>query len=296
MRFSIIVPTYNRQRILRRCLKAVTSQEYPDYEVIVVDDASGDGTREMVEREYPDVRYFQQKTNQGPAAARNRGIQEAHGEIIAFTDDDCLPPANWLSVLSAGFKVYPQAGAVGGLQEPPPEIWSQNLLARYERYRTRQVYQLGSEVKIGWPVPVGTNNLAIKKEILMQLGGFDDDFPVASGEDADLLHRLAAMDYPTVCLPLSVAHHQTYTWPSFIQQQFRRGVGATYFLAKRGLLRSLARDYLLLFGLPFLFWLDAWRSRSFQIAFVSVVSHFLQILGRIRTRSDLKTYQPKDSR
>ncbi|MEJ2353860.1 MAG: glycosyltransferase, partial [Anaerolineales bacterium] len=226
MRFSVVIPTHNPKESLRRCLVVVASQDYPDCEFIVVDDASQDGTSDLVSL----------------------------------------------------------------------EIWSQNLLARYERYRTRQVYQLGSEVKIGWPVPVGTNNLAIKKEILMQLGGFDDDFPVASGEDADLLHRLAAMDYPTVCLPLSVAHHQTYTWPSFIQQQFRRGVGATYFLAKRGLLRSLARDYLLLFGLPFLFWLDAWRSRSFQIAFVSVVSHFLQILGRIRTRSDLKTYQPKDSR
>jgi GT2 family glycosyltransferase len=211
MRFSVVIPTHNPKESLRRCLVVVASQDYPDCEFIVVDDASQDGTSDLVSL----------------------------------------------------------------------EIWSQNLLARYERYRTRQVYQRGGEVKIGWPAPVGTNNLAIKKEILVQLGGFDDDFPVAAREDVDLLHRLTNLDYPTVCLPLSVAHHQAYTWPSFIKQQYRRGVGTTYFLAIRGLLRSQVRDYLLLFGLPLLFWIEAWHSHSFQIAFVSVVSRFLQTIGRI---------------
>jgi len=77
LRFSIVIPTYNRKDTLRRCLAAATSQDYPDYEVIVVDDASTDGTDEMVRREFPQVRYIRQEPNRGPAAARNRGIEAA---------------------------------------------------------------------------------------------------------------------------------------------------------------------------------------------------------------------------
>jgi glycosyltransferase involved in cell wall biosynthesis len=284
MQFSIIIPTYNRQATLRRCLLAVTTQDHRDYEVIVVDDASEDGTAEMVKKEFPGVRYLLQEGNQGPAAARNRGIEEAHGEIIAFTDDDCIPPGNWLSEISSGFEAYPQAGAIGGLLEPHQEIWAHNLLARYELYCTRHVYHLGDEVKIAQPAPLGTHNLAVKKEILIQMKGFDENFPVPAGEDADLLHRLAELGHSSVYIPIKVTHNRSYTWPLFIKQHFQRGIGATYFLAKRGSLRSQTRDYLLLFGLPALFWVDAWRSRSLQIAFVSVISRFLQTIGRIRTR------------
>lgn len=289
MQFSIIIPTYNRQAILRRCLLAVTNQDYPDYEVIVVDDASEDSTGEMIENEFPHVRYLLQETNQGPAAARNRGIQEANGEIIAFTDDDCLPPENWLSRLSSGFEAYPQAGAIGGMLEPSQKMWANNLLARYERSCTRSVYHLGDEVKIGRPAPIGTHNLAVKKEVLIQMKGFDENFPVPAGEDADLLYRLAELGYPSVYIPLKVTHNRTYTWPLFIKQHIQRGIGATYFQAKWGSLRSQMRDYLLLFGLPVLFWVDVWRFRSFQIAFVSVISRCLQIIGRIKTRPRAKT-------
>jgi GT2 family glycosyltransferase len=285
MRFSVVIPTHNREKSLRRCLLAVTSQDYPDYEMIVVDDASQDGTADMVSLEFPHAIYLRQRSNLGPAAARNRGIREATGEVIAFTDDDCVPPSNWLFSLSAGFETYPEASAVGGLQEPPEEIWKQNPLARYERYRTRKVYKLGDGVKIGYPLPMGTNNLAIKKRLLIQVGGFDELFPVAAGEDADLLHRLVESGNPTVCLPMSVIHRQTYTWPSFFRQQIRRGVGAAYFLAKRKMLPGLTKEYLHFFALPVLFGADLSHSHSVQIAFVSTLSRLCQTLGRLQARA-----------
>ena len=287
MRFSVVIPTHNREKSLRRCLLAVTSQDYPDYEMIVVDDASQDGTADMVSLEFPHAFYLRQRSNLGPAAARNRGIQEATGEVIAFTDDDCIPPSNWLSSLAAGFEAHPQASAVGGLQEPPEEIWKQNPLARYEHYRARKVYKLGDGVKIGYPLPIGTNNLAIKKRLLIQVGGFDESFPVAAGEDADLLHRLVESGNPTVCLPMSVIHRQTYTWPSFFRQQIRRGVGAAYFLAKREMLPGLIKEYLHFFALPILFGVDLFHSHSVQIAFVSTLSRLCQTLGRLQARPNV---------
>jgi len=92
MRFSIIIPTHNRKETLRRSLSAAIVQDYLNYEVIVVDDGSSDGTGEMVRREFPHVRCIRQEPNRGPATARNQGIKVATGEITAFTDDDCLVP------------------------------------------------------------------------------------------------------------------------------------------------------------------------------------------------------------
>jgi glycosyltransferase involved in cell wall biosynthesis len=114
MRFSVVIPTHNRKDTLRRCLATATGQVYPDYEVIVVDDGSTDGTGDMVQREFPQVRYIRQDPNRGPAVARNRGIEVADGEIIAFTDDDCLLPLDFLSRLAEGYQRYPEVAGVGG--------------------------------------------------------------------------------------------------------------------------------------------------------------------------------------
>lgn len=285
MRISVVIPTYNREESLRECLREVTSQDYPDYEVVVVDDGSQDWTRAMITRDFPEVIYLRQETNRGPAAARNRGIRFASGEIIAFTDDDCVPSTDWLSRLAAGFESHPSAGAIGGLQEPPEKAWRRNQIARYDRYQTRAIYRLGDGVKTGYPLPVGTNNLMMKKCQLLELGGFDELFPGAGGEDADLLYRLAQLGKPTVCLPICVAHHQSWTWPAFIKQQIQRGVGAAYFLARRGELRRPLYELVRLLALPFLFWIDLARSHSVSIAFLSIVGRFCQTLGRIKTYS-----------
>ena len=71
-----------------------------------------------MQREFPAVRYFRQRINAGPAAARNRGWREAAGEIIAYTDDDCLVPLDWLSRLEDGFLRHPEAVGVGGYHSP----------------------------------------------------------------------------------------------------------------------------------------------------------------------------------
>jgi len=85
--FSVIIPTYNRERFIKRAIKSVLNQTCKDYEIIVVDDGSKDRTKKMVSSFGSRVRYVYQK-NQGPSTARNTGIQEARGEYIAFLDSD----------------------------------------------------------------------------------------------------------------------------------------------------------------------------------------------------------------
>lgn len=297
MRISLVIPTHNRCDLLRRCLRAATTQTYPDYEVIVVDDASTDQTGDMVQREFPQVRYLRLECNRGPAAARNAGIAIASGEVIAFTDDDCEPDRGWLCELAQGFISFPQAGAVGGIQEAPEAVYQHNLLARYERHVTRNLYGLGTDPVVGSPAPGGgTNNLAVKAHILLQLRGFDETFPVAAGEDADLLRRLADLGYLTVCLPVKVTHHQPYTWASFIRQQIRRGIGAAYFHHKHGGMPSLGRDLLRLLAAPVLFVRDSVRFGSARIALVHAIAGVCQALGRIRARRTLSTSEASRSR
>lgn len=97
-RLSIIIPAYNAEAYLQRCLDSIFSQEYRDFEVIVIDDGSTDGTPTLLER-YPLVKIIRQE-NQGMSTARNRGIDEAKGEYILFVDSDDLLTENALATLA----------------------------------------------------------------------------------------------------------------------------------------------------------------------------------------------------
>lgn len=286
-RFSVVVPTHNRKTLLRRCLCALVHQQYPDYEIIVVDDGSADGTGDMVQREFPQVRYLRQEPNLGPAAARNRGVHVARGEIVAFTDDDCVPPPDWLARLAQGFADYPQAAAVGGIQEASEQVLRTRVLARYERFVTRRVYGLGEAPVVGSPAPGGTNNLAVRRDLLLEIGGFDETFPVAAGEDADLLRRLAKRGYVTVTLPLKVTHLQSYTWTSFVRQQIRRGIGAAYFHHKWGELSPVSREVLRLFAAPLVWLRDVGHYRDPIMAAIHALATTLQTWGRLQARRNL---------
>src|SRR4029079_12716421 len=109
-RISVVVCSYNGEATLWRCLDALAQLDYPDYEVIVVDDGSTDRTAEIA-AEF-DVRLIR-TDNEGLSAARNTGIEAATGEIVAFTDDDAWPDRDWLRYLAHGFACGDHVG-IGG--------------------------------------------------------------------------------------------------------------------------------------------------------------------------------------
>lgn len=285
MDFSVIIATHNRKDKLRVCLTAVTHQTRPASQIIVVDDASSDGTGEMIAAEFPQVEYARLDTNRGPAAARNTGASLTKGTILAFTDDDCEPPPDWLESLQKGFVKYPHAVAVGGIQKAPTHLLQKNRFAQYEYFVTTQIYQVGNQPVTGSPAPGGTNNLAVFPQAFQQISGFDELFPVAAGEDTDLLQRLTANDAITVCLPLTVIHHQTYTWSSFRRQQYQRGIGAGYFLYKQGQQRSFLHEAARLLATPILWGRNLFKYKNWNIAFLHATSHFYQTYGRLQAKS-----------
>jgi glycosyltransferase involved in cell wall biosynthesis len=236
MFFSVVIPTYNRRALLERCLKALTDLDFPknEYEIIVVDDGSADGTKEyLVGLKDPNIRVYL-RDHGGPAKARNYGVRNAIGSNVAFTDDDCFVPGDWLSRLKEGLEKWPKAAAVGGYLEAPAEILSEKVVARLESLETREVYKAGKEDYLGgFESPAGgTNNIVYRKAVFNKLNGFDENFPEPAGEDADLKYRAVQMGFKFGYIPLKVTHLDPYSFKTFLKRSLRSGIGSAYFEKK----------------------------------------------------------------
>ncbi|MGB6187041.1 MAG: glycosyltransferase family A protein, partial [Aeromonas molluscorum] len=109
--FSVVIPLYNKQDFISKCIESVLTQSFPSFEVIVIDDGSLDNSEKIVKEIKDDrVRYFHQK-NSGVSAARNKGIEEASGEYIAFLDADDWYEDDFLTVVYKSIQEHPDADA-----------------------------------------------------------------------------------------------------------------------------------------------------------------------------------------
>ena len=197
---SVIVPACNAENTVRGCLDSLMNQHYPEeYEVIVIDDGSTDTTPRIVE-EYEKVRLIKQG-NAGPAAARNRGAAEAKGDIILFTDSDCVPAPDWIAEMVKPFKENAEVvGVKGRYKTGQKEIVARFVQLEYEdkyHYMVRERY-------IDF---IDTYSAAFKKDVFIEARGYDTDFPVACAEDVELSYRLSNKGYRMVFNPGAVVYH-----------------------------------------------------------------------------------------
>lgn len=224
--FSIIIPTYNRPKILIGCLESIALLNYPRdcFELIVVDDGSKTPLDSVVEsfKEKLDLKLLRQE-NAGPAAARNKGVEIARGEYLAFTDDDCRPTPNWLTEFAAGFAEAPQAmlggKIVNGLSENAFSTASQKL--------TEYLYEYYTPSK-GKDAFFTSNNIAVPTANFKALNGFSTSYPFAS-EDRDFCDRWNGV-YPTAYISQAlVYHYHKLSLTSFWKQHFSYGRGGFRF-------------------------------------------------------------------
>ena len=136
IRLTVIIPTFNRAPLLRLALEALTRQERPADEVIVVDNNSVDDTSALV-REFESrlpLKYLVE-TRRGAAEARNLGIRHATGDVLAFTDDDCVPDVQWLRFIELSFLRDPAIGMVAGkvVPCPDPQTWAERFASSNHR-------------------------------------------------------------------------------------------------------------------------------------------------------------------
>lgn len=287
MTFSVVIATHNRLNHLPQVLAAVQNQDFDghDFELIVVDDASNDGTGDYLKSlrwERGHLVCLSQE-HKGPAAARNLGISRAVGEIVAFTDDDCLVPPDWLKQLAIGYRAFPAAGGVGGFLEAPPDLLRSQAVAQLEFFEVHVIYRAGPVPYLGgFESPAGgTNNMSYRRSVLAAVAGFDEAFPVPAGEDADLKKRVVGRGYPIGYWPIKVTHLDSYSFGSFVRRSFIHGVGSAFFEAKHG--RSLTGAGRLR---QFLLWpvvgLKSLRlSGSFRLAALMTLKNLLMTFGQL---------------
>jgi glycosyltransferase involved in cell wall biosynthesis len=212
---SVVVCAYNAQSTMAACLDSLQQLRYPAYEVVVVNDGSTDGTGWIAEQ-YEGVHVIHQD-NKGLSAARNVGTEASTGEIVAFTDSDCVADQDWLHYLVATFlsSGFP---AVGGPNLPPPE---DSLVASCVA------------ASPGGPLHVLLNdeeaehipgcNMAFRREVLEEIGGFDPIYR-AAGDDVDLCWRLQTRGHRIGFSPAAMVwHFRRNTVKAYVGQQ--RGYG-----------------------------------------------------------------------
>jgi len=217
-KISVIVPTYNSEKTIRETIEAVLNQNYPKkkYELIIVDDGSLDKTVGVVKK-FRSVGFFKQK-HKGAAAARNLGVKKSKGDIILFTDADCVPGKNWIKNMVKPF-VDKNVIAVSGTYRT---MNNDSLIARFvgleidERHR-----KLQKRKSIDF---VGTFSGAYRREIFRKVRGFDESFTTADGEDMEISFRAEKFGKMVFTDKAFVYHRHPASLSKFLKQKFSRGV------------------------------------------------------------------------
>lgn len=282
---SVVIPTYERPIKLEQTLESVCDQTVDEYEVLVVDDGStGDEQAAVLERSETRERItVLRQPNAGPAAARNRGWQAAAGDVILFTDDDCIVPTNWVEFLTGAF-VNGIAG-VGGPLVPCENRLKSNLFARAHKFRDTMNYDWPDESVTGHEgLNVGgTANVAYRRDVLAEVGGFDESFPLAAGEDADLQKRVIDAGYKMKFQPVTVRHNDDYEWDSFVRRAVRSGKGTNHYNKKHDEPRPPLRILIGMVGSPIYFFPVLRRSHEPGVAALYVIERVLNRWGELQS-------------
>lgn len=199
LKISVVIPTFRRPHLLTRCLDALLAQDFPapGFELIIVSDGEDPATADKLEsirfKKFPGVHYYALPAKAGPAAARNLGWMLAQGELVVFTDDDCIPAPDWLSAMWRGYELQAKDEIAFSGQTVVPIT---DEPTDYEK----NISQLANAEFI-------TANCACTKKALTKVRGFDERFRMAWREDSDLQFKFIQHKIPIVKIAQAVVTH-----------------------------------------------------------------------------------------
>ena len=251
-RISVVVPcNFARPDHLQRCVESLVKLDYPDFEVIVVDNRPGNSPLENI----PGARVVREP-HPGISAARNRGIKVATGEVIAFTDDDVIADCRWLRSLGERFAQEPDVAAVTGLVVPlelesaAQVLFEQSgsgldrgfdslTFERFSRFRVLRSTTTGETERVGSLYATGEfglgSNMAFRTAVLRRKGGFNEALgtgtPARGGEDLAMLLELLVAGHRLAYEPGAMIHHSHRAAMDELERQIHGyGVGFTAML------------------------------------------------------------------
>jgi O-antigen biosynthesis protein len=269
---TIAVCTRDRPEDLKLCLDSLLRQDHPRLDILVVDNApTTDATESLIEDSYPEVRYVREP-RPGLDWARNRAIAEAHGEIIAYTDDDVVADPGWAAALAAAFE-DPQVMAVTGLVWPHElETEAQILFERYggfSRGFRRRYWRMDRESGEGSFGYIGAGqygtgaNMAYRLSVFEHVGPFDRALDVGTvtngGGDLEMFFRVLKEGYLLAYEPAAIIRHRHRRGYAQLRTQIaNNGVGFYSHLVRTGLMYPDTRTEAARFGLWW-FWKHSLR-------------------------------------
>ena len=234
---SVVVCTMDRPDALARCLRALRECTPPPAQVVVVDQGARPAAPEEVE--------YVHMTERGVSRGRNRGARTAEHDLLAFTDDDCVPAPDWIGALRRGFEEG--ADGVTGRVLPLP---GEGGVPVSSRTSTEQRTFSGPG-QTPWDIGTG-GNLALRRSAFEAVGGFDEALgPGADGraaEDVDLLYRVTAARFTILYEPEAVVYHELKSRRARVGGRYGYGYGLGAFLARHAAAgdehaRTLRRRY-----------------------------------------------------
>jgi glycosyltransferase involved in cell wall biosynthesis len=232
---TVIVPLYNANRFIGRCLDALLASSYQSYEIIVVDDCSTDNSAEVCREKGMTVLTMERQS--GPAAARNFGAQKAQGEILFFVDSDVVVRPDTLARAAEDFMKSPTIAAVFGSYDDDPA--EKNFLSQYKNLQHHFVHQQSDEAAGTFWAGCG----AIRREVFEALEGFDSEsYPKPSIEDIELGYRIRRNGHGILLdKKLQVKHLKQWTLWSWLRADiFYRAVPwSNLILESKGLVNDL---------------------------------------------------------
>jgi len=211
-RVSVVIPNWNGKRFLPGCLDSLTQQSYPDVEVIVVDNGSKDGSLELLQSTYPQVKLACFPVNTGFSVAVNRGIREASGEYIALLNNDTVVDPDWLSEMIRVLKSHPEAGSCGckmlayddhKLLDGAGDGYRRGGLPGRIGHREVDLGQFDQQRYI---LGACGGAALYRRSLFDDIGLFDEDY-FAYLEDVDLGLRAQSAGYKCLYVPTAIMYH-----------------------------------------------------------------------------------------
>lgn len=235
--FSVIVPTYRRPQQLATCLASLAKLEYPGdrFEVIVVDDGGGGALDAVVAtvRDALPVTLLRQP-HVGPSGARNAGAVKAKGDYLVFTADDCMPAVNWLSTLAVRAVAEPDSAVGGAIINALSDNHYSTATHLLIEYLYSYYNALPGAAQFFTP-----NNLAVPTDRYHAIGGFNESFVRATGEDREFCDRWTRHGYRMLYAPeVIVTHAHPLTFRDFVRQHFNYGRGTFRYRTMQTSLRA----------------------------------------------------------
>ncbi|MDD5772183.1 MAG: glycosyltransferase [bacterium] len=215
---SVIVPVYNERETINECVESLLAQTYPKnkYEIIIVDNNSSDDTPEIIKK-YPVVLLFEREV-QTSYAARNKGIKNAKGDVIAFTDGDCIAEKNWLKELAVNYDNQNIGCFAGDIQIYKPDSTFEEFLVR------SKIFGQGKGENSGYLSGAATANVAYRREVFDKIGMFDENIP--TGADVEFSWRVQEkLNQKIVLNKAAIVYHRSERKSEYFERWMRYGLG-----------------------------------------------------------------------